>query len=1651
LPDGSPVADGKRTIRGTDEVDAVYMLFLGRAAESDTARQDNRDKSVLDVADQMIGSAEFREAVVEPFLGHGALPHDRLSAESLRRVAEFAADTGLADITAADFSPQTYYLAELAPLDGEAFVREAYRAILLRDPDPEGERCYLGLLRDRAASKPAIIAEIVASDEYRQLAGSSPVTWRHDLSGPDLWPDTAAASRFGWRGMLHRMFACAPAHELLERHYGLAAEQLVARLRPAHPELMLHIRAPGWRGIPEPIPVRDRLWVAGWALARDGVAAIEIRAGERELGPVFQALPSAGAAVFYPDCGDAGRSGFAAMIPAADLPREARVVRVVLRDAAGREAATELFIERAEEDGPPSAAQTAFYRRLLDELEWRPCFCLFTALAADDEAAVAGVRASLAALRQQLYPDWRLLVVPRDRAANADALLARLAEGLPAFDHRVAVVAAEGSRRLAEIARRHARGRPPLCAALAPGDAPSLDALFEIAAASAVDPEAELITGGGDQGGPGRGWATIQLLDQIAATLEDVRDPRLPRRWAEPAAGTHKIPLVPRRQDNRRGGSESGELAASIRTIRESGLFDEAYYRERNPHIDGCDIDPVRHYIQHGAAEGRDPHPLFDGEWYLATNPDVAAAGQNPLLHYVTAGVSEGRRGRPADQHSEECAVLEIPYEIWRSPPSLADRDVCLFVTYSPNGQIWDHVVRYINSFIAEQFAVVLVIATDGIDGELHSDLDRVDGILVRANHGWDFAAWAAALAIFPDLWTARRLILANDSLYGPFTSAGFKALVHRIRCSKANVVGLTDSYEICHHIQSYFIALDKSALLCPAVRQFWANVKSILDKDRVIWFYEAAFLGHLRTNNVACEVLFPTNRDGVRELLNNPLLCDWRELVDQGFPFIKIHMIRDRPPECDPAGWEDRIADPQLLHEIHSHLETFGRAGAALIKLQPPIPSPRRRFKRNLSLRTPYGATPACRPTDATDLALEVPFRYPLGGNKEGGIRRVAVIAHIFYPDLAAQLLDYVSNIPVSADLFVSTDQPEKKSAIEEAFHSYNNGTVRVDCFPNRGRDLAAMLVGYADVLEDYDVILHIHSKTSPHDSRMAGWREFLLGNLLGSTDIVRSILDVFDRTDVGVIFSQHFPAVRGILNFGMDFKLMSGLLERSGIRLTRDLVLEFPSGSFFWAKSAALRPLMDMRLGWSDFPEEPLPVDGTLAHAIERSLLYFCEAKGLRWAKVAGDAGDVGADTLVPVCRQSDIDTAVARVHYWITENLVPPMRTGLTEIASIPTRPDPGHRPRLNLIVPGLWPESFFGGLTTAVSLFEELQEHLGEAFDYRIISCARVDLPAMLRFSGYRLLPVGGIFDQFPKTIIDASDAEVGELSLRRGDVFVATAWWTAVTAYELQAAQARRHGHSHPIVYLIQDHEPLFYPSSPRYMTAQQTYTCLAEKIAIINSEELTEFMLNSYRLSDVYTLPFTMNPIIRQAIEPASREPIIVVYGRPEVPRNCFETIVQALALWQRSDPEEAVRWQIVSAGEAYSADRAFGVKNLTVAGKLPLEEYGSLLGRASVGISLMLSPHPSYPPLEMAFAGLITITNTFENKDLTRRSPNIISVSEVAAQAVADALSTAIHRANSFVGTLRGTAEISGLTNCGRTFDPTQFAARLSAMVCNV
>jgi lipopolysaccharide biosynthesis protein len=249
---------------------------------------------------------------------------------------------------------------------------------------------------------------------------------------------------------------------------------------------------------------------------------------------------------------------------------------------------------------------------------------------------------------------------------------------------------------------------------------------------------------------------------------------------------------------------------------------------------------------------------------------------------------------------------------------------------------------------------------------------------------------------------------------------------------------------------------------------------------------------------------------------------------------------------------------------------------------------------------------------------SLSVPFQYEIDTRNTSPC--IAVLCHMFHDELAPQFRRYFEKIPFPCSIFISTDTQVKQSRIRRDFTGWTKGEIDVRLAPNRGRDIAPKLIAFADVHARFRYVLHVHSKRSAHDPGLSRWCEFLLENLLGSSETVSSIFEIFARfPNVGLVSSQHFEPLRHGISWGDNFALAETLAARMGIDIKLDQALDFPSGSMFWARSAALKPLLDLQLRVAEFPDELGQLDGTLAHAIERLYYFTCERAGFNWVKIS------------------------------------------------------------------------------------------------------------------------------------------------------------------------------------------------------------------------------------------------------------------------------------------------------------------------------------------------------------------------------------------------------------------------------------------------
>ncbi len=235
-----------------------------------------------------------------------------------------------------------------------------------------------------------------------------------------------------------------------------------------------------------------------------------------------------------------------------------------------------------------------------------------------------------------------------------------------------------------------------------------------------------------------------------------------------------------------------------------------------------------------------------------------------------------------------------------------------------------------------------------------------------------------------------------------------------------------------------------------------------------------------------------------------------------------------------------------------------------------------------------------------------------------------VAVHLHLFHDDMLEDFARRLANIPCSFDLYVSIREGRDADHIAGQLRARlpRLGALAVEHVPDRGRDLAPLIVRFGERLSQYAIVGHFHTAASPHDAGSGNRVEDLLDHLLGAAQTTGGrIGHLFEmlRSRAKVIYPQgRAGAIGDKTGWAGNHVIARGILERyTSLSIDAFPRVEFPEGAMFWARGEGLRAFLKLPLSFEDFPEEPLAPDGTLAHALQRLILILasdCEGQYLR-----------------------------------------------------------------------------------------------------------------------------------------------------------------------------------------------------------------------------------------------------------------------------------------------------------------------------------------------------------------------------------------------------------------------------------------------------
>ena len=377
------------------------------------------------------------------------------------------------------------------------------------------------------------------------------------------------------------------------------------------------------------------------------------------------------------------------------------------------------------------------------------------------------------------------------------------------------------------------------------------------------------------------------------------------------------------------------------------------------------------------------------------------------------------------------------------------------------------------------------------------------------------------------------------------------------------------------------------------------------------------------------------------------------------------------------------------------------------------------------------------------------------------------------------------------------------------------------------------------------------------------------------------------------------------------------------------------------------------------------------------------------------------------------------------------------------------DDGPR-RVNILIPTIDLDHFFGGYIGKLNLAARLSDR-GERV--RIVT---VDPVGALSSSWTRRLEaysgLAGLFDRIE--IVFGRESAGVEVS--RSDRFVATTWWTAHIAHDA----VRQLGGDH-FLYLIQEYEPFTFPMGTYAALASESYRFPHR--ALFSTELLRDYFrrheigvyAEGVRRGDEASAAFE-NAIT--AVEPPDAADLsrrttrrFLFYARPEphASRNMFELGILAL--------DRAVQAGVFAHGwELHGIGTVDSQRRMTLGSGAVLElipraeqdAYAGLLREHDVGLALMYTPHPSLVPIEMASAGMLTVTNSFENKTadaMAAISANLVTV-EPSLEGLAAGLREAADRVEDFEGRKRG-SDVRWSRDWGQSFDA-DLMARIESLL---
>lgn len=246
----------------------------------------------------------------------------------------------------------------------------------------------------------------------------------------------------------------------------------------------------------------------------------------------------------------------------------------------------------------------------------------------------------------------------------------------------------------------------------------------------------------------------------------------------------------------------------------------------------------------------------------------------------------------------------------------------------------------------------------------------------------------------------------------------------------------------------------------------------------------------------------------------------------------------------------------------------------------------------------------------------------------------------------------------------------------------------------------------------------------------------------------------------------------------------------------------------------------------------------------------------------------------------------------------------------------------------------------------------------------------------------------------------------EIGYSASDIFITTSWWT--TSATMQSIPLKQ------ILYLLQEDERMFYAFGDERLKCD-TVLRNPKLSILINTKLLFDHFISDGTIKPdrpaIWFEPSFPSTVYRPSTsnEIGIKKQRFFFYARPNNPRNLYDFGINLINQAIDTGVMSVDEWDIYLVGKSIFG-KPLGNRCIPIICEgLDWKNYADLIRTIDLGLCLMYTPHPSYPPLDLVASGAVVVTNAFSNKiSLENYSKNIV-IADLSYEALLQGLSKGI------------------------------------------